>query len=114
MVGDKIKERRIELGLSQLELAKRMGYTNKSTISKIENNLLDISQKRIKEFSECLQTTIPYLMGFEEANVEMQVELGEINDQRERYLSMYERYMTLNEGQKELVNNLVDALSEKE
>ena len=35
-VGDRIRKRRIELDLSQEELAKRCGYTSRSTINKIE------------------------------------------------------------------------------
>lgn len=35
-VGDKIRERRLELGLSQRELAKRMGYADHSTYFKIK------------------------------------------------------------------------------
>ena len=34
-IGDRIKQRRIELGMSQQELATAMGYTSKSTINKI-------------------------------------------------------------------------------
>ena len=32
-----IKARRVELGLTQQELAEKMGYTNRSSIAKIEN-----------------------------------------------------------------------------
>lgn len=42
MIGDKIKERRESLELTQEELAKRIGYKSKSTINKIEMGINDI------------------------------------------------------------------------
>lgn len=66
-IGDRIKEKRIELHLSQEELAKRMGYTSKSTINKIELGKNDVSQKKIIQFAKVLHTTVPYLMGWDDA-----------------------------------------------
>lgn len=65
-IGDRIKEKRIELHLSQEELAKRMGYTSKSTINKIELGKNDVNQKKIVQFAEALSTTVPYLMGWDD------------------------------------------------
>lgn len=62
MIGDKIKKRREELGISQEELAKRMGYKSRSSINKIELNLSDVPQKKIIDFAKALDTTINYLM----------------------------------------------------
>lgn len=36
MIGERIKARRLELGLTQEELAKKMGYTSRSTVNKVE------------------------------------------------------------------------------
>ncbi len=52
--GQVIAKRRIELGWTQDELAKRMGYTSKTSISKIEADVVDLPQKKIKMFSEVL------------------------------------------------------------
>lgn len=60
---DRIKEKRIELKMSQDELAKRMGYTSRSTISRIEGNEFDIANSKIVEFAKVLDTTTDYLMG---------------------------------------------------
>lgn len=35
-IGERIAKRRLELGYSQTELARRMGLTNRSTICKVE------------------------------------------------------------------------------
>ena len=63
---DRIKSRRTELGLTVEELAHKMGYKDKSSISKIENGKADIPQSKIAAFADALQTTPPYLMGWEE------------------------------------------------
>ena len=65
-VGDNILNRRKELGLTQEELAKRMGYKSKSTINKIEMGINDIPQGKIVKFAEVLLTTPAHLMGWDE------------------------------------------------
>lgn len=65
-IGDKIKKRRIELNMSQEELAKRLGYSSRSTINKIEKGINDITQSKIIEFAKALDTTISYLMDWED------------------------------------------------
>ena len=49
-----IKKRRLELGLSQSELAKRMGYYDKSVISNIEHGRVDLPISKVLEFSKAL------------------------------------------------------------
>lgn len=63
---DRIRSRRIELGMTVEELAHKMGYKDKSSISKIENGKADIPQSKIAVFAEALETTPAYLMGWEE------------------------------------------------
>ena len=64
-IGDKIKIRRNELGWSLQELADRMGYANKSTIARIESNIIDLPQSKVVKFAEVLGTTVAYLMDWE-------------------------------------------------
>lgn len=64
VIGRNIAERRKELGLTQEELASRMGYKSKSTINKIELGKNDIPQSKIVRFAEVLKTTPAYLMGW--------------------------------------------------
>lgn len=65
-VGERIQLKREELGLSQSELAKRMGYAGKSAVSRAENSGDDIGANRIVRFADALNTTPSYLMGWEE------------------------------------------------
>ena len=65
-IGDRIKEKRLELDLSQEELAQKMGYKSKSTINKIEMGINDISQSKVVAFAKVLGTTPTALMGWDE------------------------------------------------
>lgn len=65
-VGERIRDRRIELGLTQEELAKRLGYKSKASINKIELGIQDPPQKKIANFAKALLTTPAELMGWAE------------------------------------------------
>ena len=65
-IGQRIKQRRTELGWSQRDLAAKMGYNNNSTVARIEAGKVDIPQSRIVKFSEVLGVPVGYLMGWEE------------------------------------------------
>ena len=68
-IGDKIKERRLQLKWSQEDLAQRMGYKSRSTIAKIESGENDITQSKIKEIAKVLQTTVSFLMNWDEDHI---------------------------------------------
>lgn len=63
---ERIKKLRIKLGISQDELAEKVGYTNRSSIGKVEAGAVDLSQSKILAFAKALNTTPQYLMGFED------------------------------------------------
>ena len=69
-VGDNILYMRKRLGMTQEELATRMGYKSKSTINKIEMGINDIPQSKIVKFAEVLGTTPAHLMGWTEDSEE--------------------------------------------
>lgn len=60
----RIRSRRERLGISQDELAKRVGYKSRSSINKIEMGKNDITQSKIMEIAKALNTTPEYLMGW--------------------------------------------------
>lgn len=62
-IGQRIKARREHLEMSQAELAEKIGYSDRSTIAKIEKGVNDISQSKVAEFADALRTTPAYLMG---------------------------------------------------
>ena len=49
-LGDKIRIRREEAGLSQDELARRLGYKSRSTIAKLESGVNDLTQSKTQGF----------------------------------------------------------------
>lgn len=61
---ERIRHRREQLGISQGQLAEELGYTNRSTIAKIESGKNDITQSKIVAFAHALSTTPQYLMGW--------------------------------------------------
>lgn len=63
-IGKRIRTRREELGMTQEELALKLGYKSKTTIAKIENGTNDIVQSKVIEFAQVLETTPAYLMGW--------------------------------------------------
>ena len=65
-IGDMIKKRREELGMTQEELAEKLGYKSRSSINKIESGINDLPQSKIVEFAKVLKTTPSYLMGWED------------------------------------------------
>ena len=64
-IGERIKQRRIELGLTQTELAHRMGLTSKTTICKAETTDFNPTTDRVREFAKALECSPAYLMGWE-------------------------------------------------
>lgn len=63
-IGKRIRSRREELGMTQEELASKLGYKSKTTIAKIENGTNDIVQSKVIDFAQVLDTTPAYLMGW--------------------------------------------------
>lgn len=61
-IGNNIKRARELKGLTQDELAKRMGYKSRSTIARIENGDNDVSQSKLKKFADILDVSIDFLL----------------------------------------------------
>lgn len=113
-IGQKIKDRRTQLGWSQRDLASRMGYTH-STVGRIETGKIDIPQSRIVQFAEVLGVSVAYLMGWDEeikadpvGMVERHFEI--IMD--EDISDIFDDFKTLDATQKKLVKDLVHSLAE--
>ena len=75
-VGDRIKRKREELGMSQIELAKSFN-ASKQTLYKYENNIVtNIPLNNIEMISKKLRVSPGYLMGWED---EFSIESAEID-----------------------------------
>ncbi len=68
-IGKRIKEKREQQGITQKELASKLGYKNKSTIAKIEAGANDIVQSKVVEFAKALNTSVAFLMGWSDEQI---------------------------------------------
>ena len=62
-VGERIKERRIALNMTQDELAQKTGYKSRSSINKLES-ARTLPSKKIMKMAEALECRPGYLMGW--------------------------------------------------
>lgn len=64
-IGQRIRMKREELGMTQEELATKLGYANRSSVNKVETSR-ELSLKKVKMYADALCTTPAYIMGWEE------------------------------------------------
>lgn len=105
-IGERIKRRREALNMSQSDLARKVGYTSRSTINKIERDGRGISQDKIVAIAKALDTTPSYLMGWEEAVI---TEGGIITD----YIAdgiLIEKIRKLSPSSRIMLDSIVDTL----
>lgn len=78
-IGDRIKIRREELGMTQLELAEKAGFKSKSSINKIELGVQGLSQSKIKAVAEALRIRPSDLMGWRDDEQPLPEEIKRID-----------------------------------
>lgn len=111
-IGDRIRIRREELGMTQDELARRLGYKSRSSVNKIELGKSDIYQSQIIAFAQALSTTPAYLMGWDEEKIEDAKSSINLNKVDPRLLKLLEDVMNLPETQREkFFNMMISSLS---
>lgn len=64
-IGERIKQRRKELKISQEELSNKLGFESRSSISKIEKGFRRVPINKVGDFADALQTTTAWIMGWE-------------------------------------------------
>lgn len=67
-IGQRIKKLREERGMTQEELAKVLGYSHKTSISKIESDERNLTQPKIKAIAEIFDVSPSALLGIGEEN----------------------------------------------
>ena len=70
-LGYKVKIKRNNLGLSQEELANRIGYKTKGSIARIEKGEIDLPIDKLKLLAKALNTTPEYLVGWDNLSEKM-------------------------------------------
>lgn len=105
-IGERIRKRRIELNLTQLELAQLLGIKNRSTITKYEQGYKTFKQSQLIKLSKALQTTPSYLLGWEEKNkfnlyfIEISKIINQLTDESKTELLNYANYLLEKENKK--------------
>lgn len=103
-IGRRIRARRLELHLSQDELAKLAGYKSRSSINKIEQGKNDIPQTKIQDIATALSTTVAYIMGAEPNIPTLDVAV----DASDKELSLLKKYRRLDDVGKATVDAVID------
>lgn len=92
---------------SQEELAKRMGYTDRSMIAKIESGKVDLSQSKIVEFAKVFNISPGDLMGWDDFVDD--VTKGQVDlDEMSHAIKMYELYKNSSPKVQEMVQYLLE------
>lgn len=74
-LGEKIRQQREAKGMTQLELAQKIGYTTTGAISLIESGKRDISIDKVREIAKALDVTPHWLMGWSDSPLEIKTDL---------------------------------------
>lgn len=94
--GERIKERRWRMGVTQKELADRLGITG-SAISSYENNTRLPSFDILVKLSRLFHMSTDELLGCTERNESMLVDISDLTeDQKKNILQMVETYCCFN------------------
>lgn len=95
-IGERIKQRRKSLNMSQEELALKVGYKDKTAINKIELGINGIPEKRLKDFANALNTSVSFLIGViddqELTSVEEELINSLVKSYKEEFNKIYDDY----------------------
>jgi len=112
---ENIKFYRKKNGMTQEDLAKRAGYTDRSSIAKIERGVVDLPQSKISQFAEIFGVSSGDLMGWEfDKEPEALADITAKILKDSTVLRFAERFMELKDSERELVMNLMDALKKED
>lgn len=114
-VGERIKEKRLEKGIAQIDLALKCGIS-KQTLYKYENNIVtNIPLNKITDLAVALNVTESYLMGWED--VEIVVEMANtdvaLSNMSNRLKEYALRLATLNSEDQEMIMKMIDKCDSK-
>lgn len=111
-IGERIKARREELGMTQLELANKIGYSSRSSINKIELNIQNLKQSKIKAIADALNTTPAYIMGWESDKKIQEAKACELFEKcyGKEAFEIVKKFLSLNDEGRKAVNAMIDGM----
>ena len=122
-IGERIKQRRLELGLSQDEVAKKCGYKSRSSVQKLENSR-ELPLKKVSLMARALECSETYLMGWSKPDLTVDTAAGSVVIEsipqnlaklsRDRLLLEYAmKLYYLDDSKKDIIYNMIDALEQQ-
>lgn len=111
-IGSRIKARRQELKMSQREMAARLGYTDHTTLTRIEAGKVDLPQSRIMKIAEVLDVTPGYIMGWEQEPEDMGALAAQVLKDP-ALLKLVKSFSALDEADRAIVVSLAESLAAK-
>lgn len=76
IVGQNIKRKREELKWTQTDLAKKLGYKSRVSVSTVESGKEDITTERVAMFAKALGCSPAELMGWTEEEKQAKTRIG--------------------------------------
>ena len=116
ITGERIRRARIIKGLTQTELATKCGYSDGTTIYKIEKGKQDIPTSKVRQLCKALDVDFNYLKGDIDYIVnldgaEMIIERQQADDRRAQYMrEINDRLSYATESQLKQVNRILTVL----
>lgn len=95
-IGQRIRERRKELGLSQEELGKRLGGITRAAVCDTEKDKKDMTLDRVRRYAEALHCSPGYLAGW-------------VDRADDRAIRMYESYINQPQSVQDAIETLLRA-----
>ena len=118
-IGERVKFRRKQLGLTQEELAKRLGNTSRASICTVEKDREDLTTTRIAKLAQALDTSPSFLMGWVEDpnphynpreldNMYTDIEDDEYtSEETQKAIRLYEEYQNAPDDVRSVIDRLL-------
>lgn len=110
-IGQRIKQRREELQMSQEELATKLGFKSRSSVNKIELDKQAPRQHMIKAIADALNTTVTYILGVDEEAEQQEQELCDLFSMcygKEAYAAV-QKFLKLDPDDRQDIVDLMDS-----
>lgn len=107
---ENIKAYRKAAKMTQEELARRTGYTDRSSIARVEKGEIDLSQSKILQFAEALGTTPSDLMGWDEKPADDLQAMGALAAELvmdQDAMEVMQKYMAMDKSDRQAVKDFL-------
>lgn len=99
-IGERIRDRRKELGISQEELGKRLGGISRAAVCNVEKDKEDLTLDRVRKYADALKCSPGYLAGW-------------VDRADDKAIKMYEEYLNSNSEIQTAIDHLLKAPQSK-